>query len=489
MTNILLTSAGRRTYLIQYFKDALHQDGKVFASNSQYTSALACADEYIITPLIYDSRYIDFLLNFAKEKQIKAIIPLFDIDAAVLAQNIDRFAAENIMVITGTSEALNICNDKWKTFCFLSQNGFLTPKSFLNAEECLAAIKNDDISFPVVIKPRWGMGSIGIFIAENEDELRVLSAKVKRDLFKTYLKYESNQDAEHCVLFQEKLDGAEFGLDVINDLNGNYVITSVKRKLAMRAGETDIAITTDVPMLSETGKKLSCLIKHAGNLDVDCFIVNNQPYVLELNCRFGGQFPFSYLAGVNLPRQIAKWLKQEETDISLLTPTYEVLSNKELLPVKCNYHDNMSYNEIEYVVNQATAEELEAFYRKSDRYFSPPLSSRMDFHAMSLKNRKYGFSIEARVNHELIGLVLGYANDHINNLAFIPFVIVHESFRRKRIADNMIRRACSYARYYGMKYVSLTTDINNSGALKLYLKLGFHETHRDAQKIHLQCDL
>ena len=32
--NILLTSAGRRTYLVEYFKEALAGHGKVYASNS-----------------------------------------------------------------------------------------------------------------------------------------------------------------------------------------------------------------------------------------------------------------------------------------------------------------------------------------------------------------------------------------------------------------------------------------------------------------------
>ena len=487
--NILLTSAGRRTYLVQYFKDALHPDGKVFASNSLYTSALACADEFVISPLIYAPDYIDFLLDYAKEKKISAIIPLFDIDAAVLARNADRFSAEGIAVVTGPAESLTVCNDKWEMFRFLSRNGVPTPKTFLDVEDCLAAIRGGSISFPVIVKPRWGMGSIGIYSAENEDELRIFDLKVRRDILKTYLKYESEQDVEHCVIMQEKMNGAEFGLDVINDLQGGYVVTSVKRKLAMRAGETDIAVTTDVPVLSELGKKLSGLMRHAGNLDVDCFMVGDRPYVLEMNCRFGGQFPFSYLAGVDLPRQIVKWLNHEGTDLSLLTPSREVLSVKDLAPVKCDYRENETHEGITYSVDHATAEELESFYRISDHYFTPLLSSRVDIHEMALKNRKNGFSMEARVNGELIGLVLGYANDHVSDRAYLPFVIVREDFRRRGIADRLIQKACSYALFHGMKSISLETDITNKGALNLYLKCGFHEVSRNAVKIHLQMDL
>ena len=72
--NILLTSVGRRTYLIDYFKEAMLNIGKVFASNSEYTYSLTHADEYVLTPIIYDEKYIDFLIQFCKTNNITAII-------------------------------------------------------------------------------------------------------------------------------------------------------------------------------------------------------------------------------------------------------------------------------------------------------------------------------------------------------------------------------------------------------------------------------
>ena len=70
--NILLTSVGRRGYLVQYFKEALNGLGKVYVSNSDSNSAaFKYADEYVVSPLIYDNHYIDFLLNYCKKKQYK----------------------------------------------------------------------------------------------------------------------------------------------------------------------------------------------------------------------------------------------------------------------------------------------------------------------------------------------------------------------------------------------------------------------------------
>ena len=112
--NILLTSAGRRTYMVDYFKEALNGSGKVFASNSILTHTLLKADNYVITPNIYNIEYIDFLLSFCKENGINAIISLFDIDLPILAKNRSKFEAQNISLVVSNFEATTICNDKWQ---------------------------------------------------------------------------------------------------------------------------------------------------------------------------------------------------------------------------------------------------------------------------------------------------------------------------------------------------------------------------------------
>ena len=69
------------------------------------------------------------------------------------------------------------------------------------------------------------------------------------------------------------------------------------------------------------GKKIGQNLHHIGNLDVDIMQRANGDYcVLELNPRFGGGYPFSYEAGVNMPKAIIKWVKGEKVDASILVP-------------------------------------------------------------------------------------------------------------------------------------------------------------------------
>ena len=54
---ILLTSVGRRGYIIKYFKAI--KDVEIHACNSTFTGSLKEADFHFISPLAHDKNYID----------------------------------------------------------------------------------------------------------------------------------------------------------------------------------------------------------------------------------------------------------------------------------------------------------------------------------------------------------------------------------------------------------------------------------------------
>lgn len=332
--NILLTSAGRRTYLVEYFKHALRGRGKVYASNSVDTYTLHQADGYVLTPGIYDEGYIAFLMSYCRRNQIAAIISLFDIDLPVLARHKADFEREGIKVVVSDYNVTQICNDKWQTYEFLVRLGLPQTPSYLNLAQLKCDIAQGVVCYPFILKPRWGMGSIGIYRADNEQELDVLYAKLHHEIFATYLKYESQVDKDSCIIIQQMISGQEYGIEILNDLEGNYVTTFAKKKIAMRSGETDIAETVNPEEFAKLGEMISCKLKHVANLDVDCFKTETGKLViLEMNCRFGGQYPFTHNSGVDVPQQIVNWLEGKETDMELLKQKNGVVSCKELRPV------------------------------------------------------------------------------------------------------------------------------------------------------------
>ena len=321
MPNILFTCAGRRTYLLKYFKEQLGNEGKVIGADMQLSApALSVADVKEQVPAVYAHDYIDRVLDICRRNDVAAIICLNDLELPILAANSERFAAEGILPIVSPTEIIDICFDKYRTARYVESLGLSTPATYINLAEAKEALAAGRLAFPLVLKPRWGSGSIGIEFVNNLEELSEVYAMLLKKVKKSILATAST--GEEYILIQQKIEGQEYGMDVMNDLAGRNRGVSVKKKLAMRAGETDKAQTVNNAEIRASGMKLGENLHHIGNLDVDVFEKDGKYYVLELNPRFGGGFPFSYEAGVNFPKAIIEWLKGNDIDDSMLIPAY-----------------------------------------------------------------------------------------------------------------------------------------------------------------------
>ena len=91
----------------------------------------------------------------------------------------------------------------------------------------------------------------------------------------------------------------------------------------MRAGETDKSVLRDKPDLEELGYRVGKALGHIGNVDCDVFEKDGKYYLLELNPRFGGGYPFSQMSGANYPAAILAWMENGEFDFSSFSKTYD----------------------------------------------------------------------------------------------------------------------------------------------------------------------
>lgn len=329
--NILLTSVGRRSYLVDYFKETFTGERKIYTSNSELTYTMTQSDGYLLTPLIYNSGYIDSIISFCKNNQITAVLSLFDIDLFVLSKNEKTFLDNGIELILAPESSVEICNDKWMTYEFFKSKGINTPKTYLDIESVLSEIRLGKLYYPVIIKPRWGMASMGIYIADDEEELRILYNKSYKEIFNSYLKYESELTKESPIIIQEFLKGKEYGVDVVNDLNTNYIACFAKEKVRMRAGETDLGLTVNNKPFSDTCEAIAVSLKHKGILSVDIFRVNDKVYVTEINCRISGHYPISHAAGFDFTKVLKLWLNNQSVPNDYLKFKEGVYVSKEIL--------------------------------------------------------------------------------------------------------------------------------------------------------------
>lgn len=320
--NILFSCVGRRRYLLKYFKNVLGNNGEIIATDMQSSApALTEADYVEIVPAVYADNYIDVLKDICIKHQIKAIISLNDLELPLLAEKKADFEKIGTKIVISDSDIIDTCFDKYKTCDFIKSIGLKSPNTYISFKDAYNALENGDLNFPVIIKPRWGSGSIGIEIAYDFEDLNILYNYIKKKLKRTILAQASSKTNDY-ILIQEFINGQEYGLDIMNDLNGCVQGVSIKKKLAMRAGETDKAITVHNSSIEQIGHIIANRLKHIGNLDCDIIEKDGVFYVLELNPRFGGGYPFSHEAGVNMPKAIISWLNGETITENLFTPRY-----------------------------------------------------------------------------------------------------------------------------------------------------------------------
>ena len=333
--NILLSSVGRRSYLVKYFQEALDGDGIVIGTNSILnTQGLNAVDRSYIVPQANHPDYIETILKICETNEVQLLFSLHDFDGYILSQYKDKFLEIGVVPVISDYSVMETTLNKYKTYIWANRNDIAVPKTFLNIEEAISHVDKGNVLFPLFVKPSHGCGSIGIRVAHNKEELCMLYKIVKNYIIRSNIN-DFFPDENENVIIQEYLKGHEFGLDIINDLDGKYTTCFVKRKFSMRSGETDSAIVEDNKELNKFGAYLGERLKHVGLMDTDVFVTEEGKIcLLEMNPRFGGGYPFSHIAGADVPRYIIALAKGIRVDPSWLQVEIGVKGYKDIQIVK-----------------------------------------------------------------------------------------------------------------------------------------------------------
>ncbi len=292
--NLLFSCIGRRGYIAQWFRQHLAPTDRILGtSNTPWTPGFHACDAAFLMPDISDESYISRLLELCREERVDSILSFFDLDVDLIARHRDLFTAAGVTLMLPDARVSAIGLDKLATCEFLQGHGLSVPQTFTDLDGAKAALEEGLIDWPVIVKPRFGYASRSVSLAQNEQQL-VCYVSSAPDM-----------------LVQERLSGQEHSLDVLNDLAGQVVSVVAKRKVLMRAGETDQAVSVHHAGAVEVGERIGAALRHVGPLDVDLFIDGDSIVVLEINPRFGGAYACSHLAGADFPLKILRMLRDE----------------------------------------------------------------------------------------------------------------------------------------------------------------------------------
>lgn len=295
--NILFPNIGRRGYLVKYIKEISDFKGKVYVSDCDVTASGLYGNNdghFILSkPVDDEEKYVSSLLDLCQAMEIKVIIPVIDPEIYILSKYIERFRKSGILLLVSSENVLDICYNKLYMNKFLEENGFPIPKTYDSLERFTDDYEIKNINFPVIIKPIYGSGSEATYVVKTLDEVKAL--------FK------------NGMIIQEMLDGQEYGVDVFNNIDKIPIRCVLKKKVSMRSGETDKAISVKDKNIQETVIRLAKSLQHFGNLDCDLILKDGIVYIIDLNPRFGGGYPATHEAGVNLLKLVIDIAEGKET--------------------------------------------------------------------------------------------------------------------------------------------------------------------------------
>ena len=239
--------------------------------------ALYHADVRAIAPRVDDPGYIAALAALVRQHDVRLIVPLTDLDGAILQRGHAELGA---LVLAPSPEIVERMSDKYAAALELAKHGIASPPTWL--PDALPA----EIPFPVLVKARKGFGSRNIYRCENREEL---------DFFLRYTPAES--------MVQRCCQGEEFSIDIFCDLDGRCLGAIPRTMIESKGGESIKGMTIMDEELMALGRRAAEALPLAGPSTLQCFREpDGRLEVTDVNTRFGGAFPLPTAAGSQYPQ-------------------------------------------------------------------------------------------------------------------------------------------------------------------------------------------
>ena len=276
---VLLTGVGKRYDIVSAF--AQHAT-VVAADPNPLAPAQYAAEHRHAVPRIDDPEYVPTLRSLCERHAAVGVIPLTDLDLEVLAQARQEGLLPAIVPSVRTARATF---DKYETHLLLERLGLPSPPTVLPGEPVE--------HFPVMVKPRWGSGARSIHRAAD---------RAAAEFFGGYV-------AEPTMV-QRWMDGPEFSIDCLSDLDGQCLNAIPRTMIESRGGESIKGTVIHDGELIALGQRVVESLEVRGPCTIQVFRDREIGLgITDVNTRFGGAFPapmFAALPGRTYPELLVR---------------------------------------------------------------------------------------------------------------------------------------------------------------------------------------
>ncbi|MCX7870516.1 MAG: ATP-grasp domain-containing protein [bacterium] len=307
MIKVLLSGVGRRVELVNFFKE---NGFYVISLDIDLTApALYFSNKFYKNFKFNDPYFISNIVDIINKEGIDIAFSLIDPELPIFSENKDIL--KNVFRFFPDYNVVNITYNKllfFEVFSKLIKNNIIPT---LNSSALFSENSNELNSFIqevidddfLIIKPIWGSSSLNVFKLKNVfkyfNNLEKAISYFKNIISILDLDYRS-------FIIQKYINfNEEITVDIFFDTGADLVELCQRKRLKVRAGEVERAVTVKYNFLTNFILYLSRLLKDnnfkfIGPVNFQFLIKDEENFYLsEVNTRFGGGYPLSYYANAN----------------------------------------------------------------------------------------------------------------------------------------------------------------------------------------------
>ena len=288
MKRLLISALGGS--LFPYLHDKLKNDFDLYYLDNNVNIKKLYPDyNFFLAPAVQDSGYESFVKSIIKNCEINFYIPLIDEEIELALLKIESF--NKTIIIAPNIEFVRLCLNKLKLMQFLEKNKI----SIINSTS--GKQFNNQIEFPIFVKPIKGRGSRGA---------RSITSIEQLDAYYELEGYEPND-----VLIQPLIKGTEYTVGVLTN-NLNNIISISSKRIISKKGITQIAITENKSHIDEVVFKVVKKMKPCGPINIQLMVDEfGEVKIFEINPRFSTTSILEIEGGIDLISMFIEYYNKE----------------------------------------------------------------------------------------------------------------------------------------------------------------------------------
>ncbi len=293
--NVLVSSAGSApaVAVIKALAIQKHFKINIFAVDMDETSAgfyLENVSTYYTVPSSNDEDFIPKIKQICKSDNISIVIPIIDEELIIFAKAKKEFQDVGVKVLVNEPEVVERCKNKEKAAIFFKSQNITTATTgsalAINNSDFPLDLENEEMSFPIMLKPIYGRGSEGIEKCNTKED---------------FLFFKNNIKNKEEIIPQEFIEGTEYTVDIVASPEGEILQAIPRERIVIKAGMVYKGRTVKDRALMDTAKNIAKKTGITGPCNIQFIKKGDEFYVIEINPKFAAGLPLTVNAGVNIP--------------------------------------------------------------------------------------------------------------------------------------------------------------------------------------------